>query len=62
MKMYTVCDKDYKEIVRTPIKEQAVKFAINKAKRTNSFYGVGEGAFKHIPQEWYNENGFICRL
>ena len=62
MKIYTVCDKDYNQIVKTPIKEQAVKFAIRKAERTNSIYGVGEGAFKHIQQEWYNKNGFICKL
>lgn len=62
MKMYTVCDRDYNQIVKTPIKEQAVSFAINKAKRTGEIYGVGEGAFKYIPQEWYNKNGFICHM
>lgn len=62
MKVYTVCDKEYKQIVKTPIKEQAVNFAINKAKRTGQIYGVGEGAFKYIPQDWYSENGFIARM
>lgn len=62
MKVYTVCDKEYKQIVKTPIKEQAVNFAINKAKRTGEIYGVGEGAFKYIPQDWYSKNGFIARM
>lgn len=62
MKIYTVCDREYKQIVKTPIKEQAINFAINKAKRTGEVYGVGEGAFKHIPQDWYNQNGFIARM
>lgn len=60
--IYTVCDKDYRQIVKTPIKEQAVSFAINKAKRTGEIYGVGKGACKHLPQEWYNRNGFIARM
>lgn len=62
MKVYTVCDRNYKQIVKTPIKEQAINFAINKAKRTGETYGVGEAAVKYIPQDWYNQNGFICRL
>lgn len=61
MKIYTVCDKDYKQIAKTPIKEQAVKIAENMAKRTWHIYGVGEGAFRHIPQDWYSKDGFICR-
>ena len=62
MKFYTVCDRNYKQIVKTPIKEQAINFAINKAKRTGEIYGVGEAAVKYIPQDWYNKNGFICHM
>lgn len=62
MEFYTVCDREYKQIVKTPIKEQAIRFAINKAKRTGEIYGVGKGAFKYIPQEWYNMNGFIAKM
>ena len=62
MKKCTVCDKEYKQIATTPIKEQAVAIAMNMAKRTGEIYGVGGGAFRYIPQDWYGKGGFICHV
>lgn len=61
MKIYTVYSPDKYVLGRTPIKEQAVKAAMNYSKndKKERCYGVGNdmGGIS-----WYSKNGFVCNM
>ena len=60
-KIFFIYNSERQIVGQTPIKEQAVKAAMNYSRddKSNKCYGVSEECG---PISWFSENGFVCTL
>ena len=60
-RIFFIINSDRRIVGQTPIKEQAVKAAMNYSRddKQHKCYGVSE---EDGPIAWFSENGFVCTL